>query len=161
MSLNIRPVRDADVNALVQLTLAAFVPVFASFRELLGPDIYRMIWPNWRKSQREAVETLCRQRDRTVVLVAEVDGTPVGFVAYEVRPKDGTAEVLLLAVHPDYQNRGIGTQLNERALEELEAAGVKLVELCAGGDSSHAPARRSYEKVGFRALALVRYYKKL
>jgi hypothetical protein len=42
---NIRPARDEDVEALVQLTLAAFVPVFRSFEQMLGPDIYRMIWP--------------------------------------------------------------------------------------------------------------------
>jgi predicted N-acetyltransferase YhbS len=114
VNLSIRLARDGDVEALVQLTLLAFVPVFESFRDLLGSDIYRMIWPDWRKSQREVVETLCEGRDGTVVLVAEMDRRPVGFVAYEVRPKDDTAEVLLLAVHPDYQNRGIGTKLNER-----------------------------------------------
>lgn len=162
MNPSIRPVRDTDVDALVQLTLLAFVPVFESFRKLLGPDIYPMIWPDWRKSQQEAVETLCREPDRAVVWVAEVeDGAVVGFVAYEARPKDHTGEVLLLAVHPDYQNLGIGTQLSERALQEMKDAGVKLAVLCAGGDPSHAPARRSYEKTGYVALPLVRYYKRL
>jgi ribosomal protein S18 acetylase RimI-like enzyme len=161
VKLSIRSVRDKDVDALVELTLLAFVPVFASFRGLLGPDIYPMIWPNWRESQRETVESLCRDTDKNVVLVAEVEGSVVGFLAYKMRPKDDTAEVLLLAVHPDCQNRGIGTRLNERALQELKAAGVKLVELCAGGESSHAPARHSYEKAGYTALPLVRYYKNL
>ncbi len=161
MNPSVRRVRNPDVDALVELTLLAFVPVFDSFRELLGPGIYPIIWPDWRRSQREAVETLCGDPEKTHVLVAEVDGSVVGFIAYEVLPKGCPSEVLLLAVHPDYQNRGIGTRLNERALEELKTAGVKLVKLCAGGDSSHAPARRSYEKAGYTALPLVRYYKNL
>jgi len=161
VNLSIRPIRGTDVDALVQLTLLAFVPVFDSFRELLGPDIYPMIWPDWRKSQDEAVARLCSEPDKTVVWVADVDGTVVGFVAHEAKPKDHVGEVLLLAVHPDHQNHGIGTKLNERALQEMKDVGVKLAVVCAGGDFSHAPARRSYEKAGYAALPLVRYYKDL
>jgi hypothetical protein len=51
----IRPVSDDDVEALVQLTLAAFVPVFRSFEQMPGPEIYRMIWPDWRAGQQKAV----------------------------------------------------------------------------------------------------------
>ncbi len=161
MKQGIRPVRDSDVDALVQLTLLAFVPVFDSFRKLLGPDICSTIWRDWRKTQQAAVETLCREPDKSVVRVAEVNETVVGFVAYEVRSKDHTGEVLLLAVHPEHQNHGIGTKLNQRALQEMKDAGVKLAQVCAGGDPSHAPARRSYEKAGYAALPLVRYYKTL
>ena len=157
----IRQVRDSDVEALVELTLLAFVPVFGSFRGLLGPAVYQLIWPDWKKGQREAVEMLCGDSSDSVVLVAELEGMPVGFVAYEVRSEDDMGEVLLIAVHPDYQNRGIGTLLNKRALYEIRAAGVKLAMVEAGGDSSHAPARRSYEKSGYTGLPLVRYFKNL
>jgi ribosomal protein S18 acetylase RimI-like enzyme len=34
----------------------------------------------------------------------------VGFVSYELRDKDQTGEVMLLAVHPDHQNLGMGTE---------------------------------------------------
>jgi GNAT superfamily N-acetyltransferase len=64
-------------------------------------------------------------------------------------------------VHPDRQNRGIGTRLNEWALARMKEAGVELADVSTGGDESHAPARRSYEKAGYTALPLVRYYKKL
>lgn len=161
MEPSIRRVRDTDVEALVELTLLAFAPVFESFRELLGPAIYPMIWPDWQKRQREAVETLCGDSCESIVLVAEVNGAPVGYVAYEVRSKGETGEVRLLAVHPDSQNCGIGSLLNERALEEMKAAGAKLAVAETGGDISHAPARRSYEKSGYVGLPLVRYFKNL
>jgi ribosomal protein S18 acetylase RimI-like enzyme len=161
VSLSVRHVRDTDVKALVELTLLAFVPVFDSFRKLLGPAVYEAIWPDWKNSQKQAVEALCGDSDGRVVLVAELDGVPVGYGAYEVRPEGDTGEVLLLAVHPDHQNHGIGTRLNERALEEMKAAGVKLAVVEAGGESSHAPARRSYEKSGYVGLPLVRYFKRL
>ena len=59
------------------------------------------------------------------------------------------------------QNDGIGTALNLAALREMKAAGLRLAEVATGGDESHAPARRAYEKAGFTALPLVRYYQEL
>jgi ribosomal protein S18 acetylase RimI-like enzyme len=161
MNLHIRPVCDDDVEALVQLSLLAWAPVFISFERILGPEIYPIIYPDWRKIQREAVEKVCQDGEKTIVWVAQVDGVVVGFVAYEFHGKDKTGEVELLAVHPEYQNRGIGTELNEFALQKMKESGMKLAVVDTGGDESHAPARRSYEKAGYTALPLVRYYKDL
>ena len=161
MNLHIRPVRDDDVEDLVRLSLLAWAPVFSSFEQILGPGIYPIIYPDWRKIQREAIEKVCRDGEKTIVWVAQVDGIVVGFVAYKFHSKDKTGEVDLLAVHPEYQNRGIGTELNGFALEKMKESGMKLAVVGTGGDESHAPARRSYEKAGYTALPLVRYYKDL
>jgi ribosomal protein S18 acetylase RimI-like enzyme len=158
---NIRPVRDEDIEALVQLTLAAFEPVFPSFERMLGPAIYGSIWPDWRASQRKGVETLCLNRDKHAVWVAELYGTTAGFIACDLNLQERTAEVQLIAVHPRYQNRGVGTALNLFALERMKESGVKLTHVDTGGDPSHAPARRSYEKAGYVPLPLVRYFKNL
>jgi ribosomal protein S18 acetylase RimI-like enzyme len=160
MDLAIRPVRDEDVEALVQLALLAWSPVFVSFAHILGPEIYAILYPDWKKSQGEGVERVCGD-EKTVVHVAELGGTVVGFIAYELRAQDETGEVQLLAVHPEHQNRGIGTALNRFALEQMKASGMKLAVVGTGGDPSHAPARRSYEKAGYTGLPLVRYYKDL
>lgn len=161
MSLKIRPVRGGDVEAVVRLSLAAWVPVFDSFRQILGEEIYHAIWPEWQVSQRESIEAVCRQDSGTHVLVAEVDGLVVGFVAYELHPEDRAGEVVLLAVDPPYQNQGIGTELNRVALARMKESGIALARVETGGDPSHAPARRSYEKAGYTGLPLVRYHKKL
>jgi len=160
-NLHIRTVRDADVEAVVQVSLLAWAPVFPSFEQLLGHNIYTLIWPDWKTSQRAAIETVCRQPEKTTVWVAELDGRPVGFLAYELNTKDKTGEVVLLAVHPDYQNRGVGTELNRFALQKMKESGMTMARVETGGDPSHAPARRSYEKAGYTALPLVRYFKDL
>jgi ribosomal protein S18 acetylase RimI-like enzyme len=90
-----------------------------------------------------------------------VDAAAVGFVAYKLNESSKEGEVIMLAVHPDHQNRGIGTELNRFALERLSEAGMILAAVGTGGDPGHAPARRSYEKAGYTPLPLVRYYKKL
>jgi ribosomal protein S18 acetylase RimI-like enzyme len=160
MDLRIRPVGDADVDDLVRLSLLAWEPVFRSFEQLLGPAVYSLIWPDWRAGQKEAIETVCRDGEKTTVWVAEAEGMVVGFVAYTLN-EDQTGEVQLLAVHPAYQNRGIGTELNVFALQKMTESGMVMAKVETGGDSSHAPARRSYEKAGYTALPLVRYFKDL
>jgi ribosomal protein S18 acetylase RimI-like enzyme len=160
MSLQIRPVRDTDVADLVQLSLLAWEPVFPSFEQILGQAIYTLIWPDWRAGQKEAVETVCRDGEETTVWVAELDSLVVGFVAYRLH-EDKTGEVQLLAVHPEYQNLGIGTELNRLALKKMKESGMKMARVETGGDPSHAPARRSYEKAGYTALPLVRYFQDL
>jgi len=160
MNLHIRPVCDQDVKALVQLSLLAWDPVFSSFEQILGPEIYAIIYPDWKTSQREAVKAVCKDGEKTIVWVAELDKRVVGFVAFELH-EDKTGEVQLLAVHPDCQDRGIGTELNNLALKEMRASGMKMAVVGTGGDPSHAPARRSYQKAGYTALPLVRYYKDL
>jgi GNAT superfamily N-acetyltransferase len=161
MNLHIRPVCEDDVDDLVRLSFLASVPIFRSFEQILGPNIYGLVWPDWKTSQKEAIETVCRDAEKTIVWVAELDGIVVGFLAYELHTKVKTGKVKLLAVHPDYQNRGIGTRLNNFALEKMKQGGMKMATVETGGDPSHAPARRSYEKAGYTALPLVRYFKDL
>jgi ribosomal protein S18 acetylase RimI-like enzyme len=159
MNIRIRPFKDSDINDLIALTLLAFEPIFISFEKILGPRIYPVIYPDWRKRQQEGVKNISHN-NKISLWVAEVDEKVLGYIAYELY--DATsAEVQLLAVHPEYQNHGIGTQLNTFVLEKMKEAGMKLAIVSTGGDESHAPARRSYEKVGYTALPLVKYYKDL
>ena len=159
MNLHIRSFADQDLEAIVHLSLLAWEPVFVSFQKILGPNIFPLLYPDWRKIQAEVVATTCKDKAKFNILVAQLDEKVVGFLAYEL--KDEIGEVYLLAVHPDYQNQGIGTELNMVALEKMKAAGMKLAEVGTGGDDGHAPARRAYEKAGYTALPLVRYFKDL
>ncbi|MBN1659263.1 MAG: GNAT family N-acetyltransferase [Anaerolineae bacterium] len=159
-AVSIRPFVEGDLDEIVRLSLVAWAPVFHSFEEVLGPEVYLRLYPDWRAQQRESVIKVCTE-EGAHVLVAEVDGGVAGFLAYKLREEESTAEVLLLAVHPDLQNGGIGTALNVAALEEMKAAGIQMAVVETGGEESHAPARRSYEKTGYTPLPLVRYFKRL
>ena len=152
LPMQIRRGNHQDLPDLVVLSLLAWEPVFASFRQALGPAIYLRIYPHWQAQQQEVVETYCSERANTFVYVAEVDGRPVGFVVYELNLQDKSGEVQLLAVHPDHQNQGIGTKLNEFALARMQESGMRLAVVGTGGDPGHAPARRSYEKAGYTPL---------
>jgi ribosomal protein S18 acetylase RimI-like enzyme len=161
MDLQIRPYQPADLDAIVQLSLLAWEQVFTAWEKILGSELYPIaIYPDWRKSQQEAIEKTCRDEKYTT-WVAEVDGAVVGFIVYEMNHESKVGEVQLLAVHPEDQNHGIGTELNVFALQKFKESGMKLAVVGTGGDEGHAPARRSYEKAGYTGLPLVRYYQAL
>ena len=165
MDLQIRPLSQDDMEEVIQLSLLAWAPIFHSFEQVLGTKIYSLIYPDWRKAQRDVVVKICQEDEKTQTWVAESQGKVTGFIAYTLNSRengqDNTGEVELLAVHPDYQNHGIGTALNNFVLEKMKESGMKLAIVGTGGDPGHAPARRSYEKAGYTALPQVRYYQDL
>jgi GNAT superfamily N-acetyltransferase len=161
MKFKIRALTEADVDPVVDLSLRAWAPVFASFAEVLGPRIYRQIYPDWLSSQAREVAKVCRDHSATT-WVAVAGDRPIGFVSAVLGGEGpGTAELEMLAVDPDHQRRGAAAALIDFAVEQLREAGVSVVAVGTGGDPGHAPARRAYEQAGFRPLPLVRYYKEI
>ncbi len=161
MNIQIRSLDANEIEEVVQLSLLAWAPVFHSFEQVLGSEIYARVYPDWKRSQAEGVDAVCKDVETYSIWVAELDRKVVGFIAYELNLKDKVGEVYMLAVHPNYQNRGIGTELNNFVLRKMKDSGMNLAVVGTGGDPGHAPARRSYEKAGYTPLPLVRYYKDL
>ncbi len=157
----IRSFDDKDADAMVELSLRAWAPAFASLEQTLGSEIFRRQHPDWRVDQRRAVENVCTEKKERV-WVAEVDVSIVGFVSVELHhPEANMGELSMLAVDPDYQGCGIGTALTEFALDRLKEAGMTVAMVETGGDPGHAAARRTYEKAGYVHLPIARYFKNL
>ena len=162
MSVTLRPLTAADVDAVVAFSLDAWAPVFASFQQVMGPRAFGLVYPDWRTAQARAVAGVCRSGD-VDAWVADVDGAPVGFVAVRWTEEDATpvGEVEMIAVAPGHQRAGIAGRLLDRAVAEIAGRGVPLAVVGTGGDPGHAPARALYERHGFTGLPLVRYYRPL
>lgn len=152
----IRSLIPADVDAVGALSLRAWAPVFASFAQVLGKQIYPLVYPDWLSTQAAAVRTVCGGEH---VFVAEVGDRIAGFSAVVIRDDDPrSGEIDMIAVDPEFQRRGVASALMSRSIDCMRAAGVVVADVATGGDAGHAPARRTYEKSGFTALPLVRYY---
>jgi ribosomal protein S18 acetylase RimI-like enzyme len=159
----IRDLAAGDEARLVEIALAAWEPLFVSFRAILGPELFEAEHPDWRAEKAEQIRGMRGADDPGTVLVAERAGTVVGFVSFyaNVRRPD-VGEIGSNAVHPDAQGQGIAGELYAAACERLRTAGMRFVRVSTGGDALHAPARRAYEKAGFDVvLPGVTYYRRL
>lgn len=158
----IRDVRPDDVETICQIAVAAWDPIFDHFRELMGEELFAATCPDRPKEKARQVRRACLPDSSAMVSVAEVNGEVVGFVTFYADEASGIGEIGNNAVHPDFQGRGIGPRLYQHVFDRLRARGMRFVKVSTGGDASHAPARRAYEKAGFSIrLPGVDYYRKL
>lgn len=159
--MRIEPYDAHQLDAVIRLSLRAWAPVFDSIQKVMDADVYRAFYPDqWRVSQQKAVEDVCAAED-TNVWVAIDAGSTVGFVAVKLHSEDSMGEIYMVAVDPDFQGQGIGTDLIEFALSWMKDAGMSVAMVETGGDPGHERARRTYEKLGFGLLPVARYFKKL
>jgi ribosomal protein S18 acetylase RimI-like enzyme len=130
VALSIRPAADADADTIAALFTDEGYPA--------GPS--------------DILERLTRfASDHSRVLVAEHEGTLLGFIALHAMPRfehdDRILRVLALVVDAGARERGVGRALMaeaERIGAELDAA---FIEITAG---HHRPeARRLYESLGY------------
>jgi GNAT superfamily N-acetyltransferase len=160
--LSIRDLKAGDAETLAQMAVDAWRPIYASYRGILGDDLFTAAFPNWEEKKAGQIRTACAEGSRASVYVAEKGGQIVGFVTFYLDQSTNVGEIGNNAVSPDWQGQGIGTAMYERVFEALRSRGVRVVKVGTGGDPSHAPARRAYEKAGFTAsLPSVTYYRKL
>jgi len=96
----------------------------------------------WHKSIRNLNEALARASSFTV---ASLDGRIVAYEWCEIYGQQ--AHLTRLAVHPDYQGRGIGTQLLYQAIVDAIEAGAELISLNTQEDNHRS--RALYRRYGF------------
>jgi ribosomal protein S18 acetylase RimI-like enzyme len=145
----LRQARADDRARLEEVRAAAFAPVFASFRSILGDEIYELAQAREDEAQGALLTSLLAPDSSWEVYVAEQDGFAVGFVAVQLRRETHVGEIGLNAVAPAYAGRGVGTAMYDFAISRMKEAGMRVATVATGGDPSHAPARRAYEKAGF------------
>lgn len=147
MGVVIRPIHDGDVESIVALSLRAWEPVFASIRDTVGARIFAYFYGgDWRAHQANDVRRACSAYQ---VSVADDDGRVVGFTAVDLPTEGVEGEIYMVAVDPDAQGSGVGTQLTMAAIDQIRQAGKRAAVVGTGGDPGHAAARATYRKAGF------------
>lgn len=158
--MEIEPYHSSKRDAVVSLSLRAWDPVFESIESVMDPDVYHELHPDWRVTQRNAVESACDDPDVHVWIASEASQT-VGFVALKLHAENRMGEIHMIAVDPQFQRRGIARALTDHALRWFKDTGMSVVMVETGGDPGHAPARATYEAMGFELLPIARYFKKV
>jgi ribosomal protein S18 acetylase RimI-like enzyme len=147
--LAFRLARPEDEPRLQAIRRAAFAPVFASFRSILGDDLYDLAQRREDDAQEAMLTSLLSSGSAWELHVAESEEEIVGFVAVRIDEQNGIGEIGLNAVDPARGGAGIGTAMYEFAVGRMAGSGLRVATVATGGDPSHEPARRAYRKAGF------------
>lgn len=111
----------------------------------------------WAEQITRAVATHLARPDVTT-FVAERDGRVIGYAAAQIghEPPSDLGTVSYNAVDPDYQGQGVGTALVEHVVAYLWEQGARVLTVVTL--ECDEPARRIYERLGFRELTRLIYY---
>jgi ribosomal protein S18 acetylase RimI-like enzyme len=157
--IRIRPYKASDLPHLMDIGNRAWRPIRAEVRKVLGDRMYAVIQPDPEQSKGEQIKAHADQWPDWVWVAETEEGCVVGFVTFHVDTDKRVAEILNNAVDPDCGLKGVGQMMYRSVLDSFRTQGVWVVKVDTGLDDAHAPARRAYERLGFRhRLEHVTYY---
>ncbi|MEM9682099.1 MAG: GNAT family N-acetyltransferase [Pseudomonadota bacterium] len=148
-------------DAVIDLTVRAWTPVFAKTRTDVPRFVYDAFYPDgWEPRQKADVAALLDTEPENFWL-ALVGRELAGFVGIRIHPEDRMGEIQIIAVAPAHQRQGIARQLMAFAERHVRSAGMTMIMVETVGDAGHEPARRAYEEFGFTPWPVARYFKPL
>lgn len=148
------PLEAKQLEALLELAVRAWRPVFPLMQADVPPFVYGALYP-------EGWEAAICADESTEIWVALLDDKLVGFVGLRSHDTDSMGEVHILAVDPLFQRRGIGRALLDFSFEWIRRRGLSMAMVETGGDRGHAPSRATYESAGFQRYPVARYFREL
>lgn len=92
------------------------------------------------------------------VFVKIVNNHIAGFVTTFIEAESKTGRIMTLTVHPDFQKKGIGSELINHALNSFKEQGLKLARIEVLEDNTGA--LNLYRKLGFQDMAPQMYLAK-
>jgi GNAT superfamily N-acetyltransferase len=160
-TIEVVPYSREHKQAVIDLAIAAWTPVFAKTQCEVPGFVYKTFYPDgWEARQKKDVATLLETEPQTIWL-ARLGHEPIGFIGVRIHAADRMGEVHILAVAPDHQRLGIGRRLMQFAEDHIRMRGMKMIMVETIGDTGHEPARRAYEAFGFERWPVARYFKAL
>lgn len=149
VGLKIRSAQAEDEPILQAIREAAFTPVFASFRSILGDEIYDLAQAREDQAQESLLASMLDSKSDWKVYTVEFEDKVVGFVSVQLNRETKVGEIGLNAVHPSHAGKGIGSKMYNFSVAQMKKAGMKVATVATGGDPSHLAARKAYRKAGF------------
>jgi GNAT superfamily N-acetyltransferase len=121
---------------------------YASLLRQVSPETaveLRRSWQEFDRAVHEASETVGR-----CGFLSFVDSELVGFGSWDPRAWPEVGRVGHNCVRPDWQRRGYGENQIQEILARFRVRGFTTAEARTGEQDFFAPARRMYERCGFK-----------
>lgn len=130
-------------------------------RRMTSSDIDSTLGIWWADIPEKENVTSQLQSPLDLSFFAEYEGILVGFILAQLEyaglPMTGTSVVFLIAINPDYQNKGIGTMLIEALEKYSKSKGINLIRVVV--PQSDTKIIKYFTKAGFSKSNMMNYDK--
>lgn len=150
---HIRKYRDGDLPKLREITVLAFEGV--SIDHNIERKFGLIAGKDWKFRKARHIDWDV-QANPDGVFIYELDGEIVGYITTRLDYETKIGWIPNMAVHPNYQGKGIGKQLMETALNYLREAGMEYAKIETLEQNKVGSA--FYPKVGFVEVARQIHY---
>ncbi|MBI4641001.1 MAG: GNAT family N-acetyltransferase [Candidatus Tectomicrobia bacterium] len=101
------------------------------------------------------------QKDYLFLCSTDESDTPVGYVCFGPTPlAEGVYDLYWIAVHPDWQNKGVGSRLMEVVEKEMLKIKARMLMVETSGQESYRRTVQFYLKRGYNVVATIEdFYK--
>lgn len=148
LSMNMRPYQKKDLEQVMEIANIAWRPIRKMSREALGDTIADLINPAGDDKSKGLQVKEQIDSGAWEIAVCEHEEKLVGFITYTINGIWG--EICNNGALTESGLKGIGQTMYKYVMDEFRNAGVKVVKVTTGLDWAHAPARRAYERAGFK-----------
>jgi GNAT superfamily N-acetyltransferase len=157
MEVTVRQAEDGDKNIFIDFTVKLSKFNRSHHSNICIYDDYKLVI---NSIQRKAAETFENRNQDTLILIAELEGQPVGYALGRIFLQDETAENgtgrmgLFDEIFIDDIARGfgIGHKLLDKTIKWMKERGINRVKLHAYSWNSNA--KKLYERKGFKEYAV-------
>jgi ribosomal protein S18 acetylase RimI-like enzyme len=154
MSITIRPYRESDRTAVVNLTVAAFEGV--SIDHGLDLKLGGAAGKDWRWRKGRDIERDLAMPTTELAVAEDSTGAVVGYVTMDFDRDTLIGWIHNLAVAAELRGQGLGRLLIEHALDRFRAAGMTVAKIETL--EQNAIGRHLYPSLGFREVARQIHY---
>jgi len=155
--LTLRTIAPADRAAVIGIANRAFANARKFTRAELGDKLADLAFPGGDDRSKGLEVASFLDKTPTQAIVAECGGRIVGFATWHVDGKLGT--IGNNGADPDDHVPGTGTAMYRELLRIFRAKGCAGARVTTGLSEPFAPARKTYQKAGFRlGIESVTYY---
>ncbi len=154
--VTIRDAQSSDYPAIAHLYA---LPTYASARTFTGADKFRIRFNEEKSFTREDLQhEYLTGRENDGMLLAEIDGRPIGMLAYGAKAivdkPDGTTDPVpyigQFSVEESWRGKGVGAILKNEFYARMKEAGFDKVTLDVFTENKNA--LRMYEEEGFQVV---------
>ena len=146
--MNMREYKSEDLAKVMEIANIAWRPIRQMSREALGDTIADILNPAGDDCSKGLQVKAQIESGQWGIAVCEHEGEVVGFITYSINGIWG--EICNNGALTSTGLKGIGQTMYKFVMEEFRKAGVKVAKVTTGLDWAHAPARRAYERAGFK-----------